>query len=286
MGNGERGTVRVAGRIGLIGDPVEHSLSPAFQQAAFDALGIPVRYELWRTFADEIPVRLAELHSGDIYGANVTVPHKEAFFRAVDEHSELAERVGAVNTLLAQDGRIYGDNTDVYGFVQPLIERDFPFGESRAVVLGAGGAARGIVVALLDAGIHAVVVANRTQARADELRAELGDARIVSCALSEASVHASEARLLVNATALGWQAERLPIDEAVFSSLASDAVAYDLTYRETPFLATAGAHGLTTVNGLAMLVHQGARSFELWTGQPAPVETMWAAAQAALAERR
>lgn len=272
----------INGRIGLIGDPVEHSLSPAFQQAAFDALGIPVRYELWRTTIDEVPARLAALRAGDVYGANVTVPHKETFYRAVDERSELAERVGAVNTLLIRDGRIFGDNTDVYGFAQPLIEREFPFVESSAVVLGAGGAARGAVVALLDAGISEVVVANRTLARADELRRDLADARIESCSLTDAVERARGARLLVNSTALGWQGETLPVDQAIFDAVGADAVAYDLTYRATPFLTAAASHGLTTLNGLAMLVHQGARSFELWTRRPAPVGTMWSAALAAL----
>lgn len=275
----------VSGRIGLIGDPVEHSLSPAFQQAAFDALGIPVRYELWRTTIDEVPARLAALRAGDVYGANVTVPHKETFYHAVDERSELAERVGAVNTLLIRDGRMFGDNTDVYGFVQPLIERGFPFGESSAVVLGAGGAARGAVVALLDAGISEVVVANRTLARAEELRRDLADTRIGSCSLSDAVAAARGGRLLVNSTALGWQGETLPVDEAIFESLSTDAFAYDLTYRRTPFLSAAAAHGLATIDGLAMLVHQGARSFELWTEQPAPIDTMWSAALAALGKQ-
>lgn len=271
----------ITGRIGLIGDPVEHSLSPAFQQAAFDALSIPVRYERWHTSADEIPLRLAGLRTGAIYGANVTVPHKEAFFRAADERSELATRVGAANTLLARDGQIFADNTDVYGFARPLQERGFLFGDSRAIVLGAGGAARGVVVALLDAGIAQVVVANRTVARAEELCRALADPRAGACALDAVAARADGVRLLVNSTAIGWHGDELPLDPSTFERLANDAIAYDLTYRETPFLAQAAARGLTTLNGLSMLVHQGARSFELWTGVPAPLDIMWAAATGA-----
>jgi shikimate dehydrogenase len=271
----------IIGRVGLIGDPVEHSLSPAFQQAAFDALGIKVRYELWRTPPEAIPERLAALRAGEIQCANVTVPHKEAFFRLVDERSQLAERVGAVNTLLVRDGLIFGDNTDVYGFLHPLREHGFPFEQGDAIVLGAGGAARGVVVALLDAGMHRVIVANRTLQRANALRDALADERITACELASASDFAANASLLVNSTALGWQAEQLPIDRALFAQLPRGAVAYDLTYRETPFLATAADAGLDILDGLPMLVHQGARSFEIWTGRSAPLDVMWTAARAA-----
>jgi shikimate dehydrogenase len=275
----------ISGRIGLIGDPVAHSLSPVFQQAAFDALGILVRYELWRTAADEIPARLAALRSGEIYGANVTVPHKEAFAQLVERLSEVARRAGAVNTLmLDEDGRLYGDNTDVYGFIQPVRERDFPFSESAAVILGAGGAARAVVVALIEAGIAGITLANRTIERADTLARDLGDARIATCTRAEADRTAQGARLAVNATALGWHDEA-PVGPAFFQRLDADALAYDLTYRDTPFLAAATQAGLATLDGLPMLVHQGARSFALWTGQSAPLELMMRAAEAARAER-
>ena len=174
-------THTITGRIGLIGNPVEHSLSPIFQQAAFDALQIPVTYELWLTPDDQIPARIAAIRSGEIYGANVTVPHKEAFAAAVDRLSDVARRAGAVNTLmLDDDGKLFGDNTDAYGFIQPLAERDFPFAESDALILGAGGASRGVVVALLDAGIRSITIANRTLARADAMARDLGDTRIAS----------------------------------------------------------------------------------------------------------
>ena len=272
----------MTGRVGLIGDPVEHSLSPVFQQAAFDALGIDVRYELWQTPVEAIPERLAALRSGEIHCANVTVPHKETFFQVVDERTPLAMRVGAVNTLIVREGRIFGENTDVYGFLHPLRERDFPFQESDAIVLGAGGAARGVVVGLLGAGIRLVIVANRTLRRAEALRGDLADERISACMLADVSAHVERALLVVNATALGWQAEELPIDHALFAQLPSGALAYDLTYRETPFLAAAASTGLDTLDGLPMLIHQGARSFEFWTGVSAPVKVMWDAVRAAL----
>src|SRR3712207_2188765 len=110
-------------RIGLIGDPVEQSLSPAFQQAAFDMLGLHIRYELWQTLTEQLPERLEEIRSGAALGAHVTVPHKEAVFCLVDEVSPVARRAGAVNTVSVSEGRLVGDNTDVHGFIVPLVER-------------------------------------------------------------------------------------------------------------------------------------------------------------------
>lgn len=269
------------GRIGLIGDPVAHSLSPAFQQAAFDACEIPVRYELLHTPPEELGERVRQLRGGAFSGANVTVPHKEFFFDAVDERSAVAERAGAVNTIICDSGRLYGENTDVFGFAESLRAIDFPFDTSMAIILGAGGAARGVVVALLESNIDRIVVANRTPSRAERLASDLDDSRISTCGTDEAVTNATEARLLINATSIGWNDDRLPVDPVVFSCMDESALAYDLTYRTTNFLQHAHQRGLRTMDGLAMLVHQGARSFEIWTGQPAPVQIMLDAAMAA-----
>lgn len=272
-------------RIGLIGDPVEHSLSPAFQQPAFDALDLPIRYELWRTSLAELPSRLDDIRAGRALGANVTVPHKEAAFRLVDVASDVARRAGAVNTISIREGQLAGDNTDVHGFIVPLRERGFVFGEAQAVILGAGGAARGVAVALLDAGIARLAIVNRTRQRAEAIASALADSRIVTGGLETLSDHAAGAQLLINATAIGWTDSGFPAGDDALASLAGSAIAYDLTYRETPFLSAARTAGLTAIDGLAMLVHQGARSFEIWTGQPAPVDMMWQSAVAARAER-
>jgi shikimate dehydrogenase len=272
-------------RIGLIGDPVEHSLSPSFQQPAFDSLGLQIRYELWPTPLEALPTRLDDIRSGRAIGANVTVPHKEAAFAAMDVVSDVARRAGAVNTISCRGGKLTGDNTDAHGFIVPLRERDFDFQTSSAVILGAGGAARGVAVALLDAGISALRIVNRTRRRADDIARALADDRITTTGLDDLTSHTSGANLLINATAIGWTDAEFPANDAVLGSLAPGAIAYDLTYRETPFLRTARMAGLTPIDGLAMLVHQGARSFEIWTGQPAPVELMWQAALAARAER-
>lgn len=271
-------------RVGLIGDPVEHSLSPAFQQPAFDALGMAIRYELWPTPLAELPARLDDLRAGRAIGANVTVPHKEAVFAAMDDVSDLAQRVGAVNTIVRRGDRLYGDNTDAYGFIVPLRDRGVEFSRLDAVVLGAGGAARGVVVALLDAGVQRVHVLNRTVERARRMVAEIDDPRLMSGSTGDDS-GITGAGLIVNATSLGWHDDALPIDREAFDRLARDAIAYDLTYRETAFLRAARAAGLAAIDGLPMLVHQGARSFELWTGRPGPVDVMWSAAVQARAAR-
>jgi shikimate dehydrogenase len=232
-----------------------------------------VRYELWPTPVEQMPDRIELLRSGEAFGANVTVPHKQAFHDAVDSLSEGARRAGAVNTVIAREGRLHGDNTDIHGFVAPLRQRALSFATSRVVVLGAGGAARGVVVALLDAGVAEIVIVNRTAARAEEVARSLGDPRVKTALTSDVLDAANGAAMIVNATSLGWS-EASPVTPAVFEHLAPGAIAYDLTYRLTPFLRDARYRGVAILDGLEMLVHQGARSFELWTSRPAPVELM------------
>ncbi len=272
--------------VGLIGDPVAHSLSPTFQQPAFDALGLHVRYELWPTPEQEIDERIERVRSGRALGANVTVPHKERVRARLDHLTPTAQRAGAVNTLFRDsDGCLVGDNTDVIGFIAPLVARAFPLRGARVVVLGAGGAARGVIVGLLDTDVEAVLLVNRTVARAATLRDDLGDPRVQPLALDDLTSAAYGAHLLVNATAVGWNDDQSPADTAVFAALATDALAYDLTYQETAFLAAARAAGVATLDGLEMLVQQGAASFVRWTGQAAPLEVMLTAARAERARR-
>ena len=272
-------------RIGLIGDPVEHSLSPAFQQPAFDALGLSIHYVLWHTPLAALPARLDDIRDGRALGANVTVPHKEAVVAMMDAISDTARRIGAVNTISVDDGRLIGDNTDVHGFLVPLRKRRFEFETAHALILGAGGAARAVAVALLDAGIAGLTIVNRTKQRADTIAAALHDLRVSTDGLDAVQNRAFGAHLIVNATAVGWNDDDSLGGQDLFTSVAPGAIAYDLTYRETPFLSAARSAGLATIDGLPMLVHQGARSFEIWTGQPAPVDLMWSHAVAERAKR-
>jgi shikimate dehydrogenase len=272
-------------RVGLIGNPVKQSLSPVFQQVAFDAAGIETTYELWLTSDEDLPSAIGQLRSPEYIGANVTVPHKPAACREVDELSDRARRAGAVNTIINRDGHLFGDNTDIPGFLAPLHKRGFDFSSAKVVVLGAGGAARGVGVALLDAGCAQITVANRTLDRAEQLREDL-DPRIEVVSLGDdLKPELADASLLVNSTAMGWSDEDLPISRDQIAMLHSGAIVYDLTYKHTAFLRVAEAAGFETIDGLPMLVHQGAESFRLWTGQEPPFAAMWQAAVAARQER-
>ncbi|MGH2532026.1 MAG: shikimate dehydrogenase [Thermomicrobiales bacterium] len=274
-------------RIGLIGDPVAHSISPAMQQPALDALGIPATYELWQTPADDLARRLAFLRDPGTLGANVTVPHKLAVMEHLDDVSALARRAGAVNTIIATDGALTGDNTDVYGFATALTEVCPDAASRGAVILGAGGAARAVVLALEQVGVTRIGIVNRNPDRAARLAAELRPTAVDIVSSRRDNRHAAlaGAEVLINATSLGWHPGDVPIEPESLDLLPANALVVDLTYRDTDLLRAARERGLPTLDGLSMLVHQGAKALELWTGRPPPVELMMAAAMRARAAR-
>jgi shikimate dehydrogenase len=270
-------------RVGVIGDPVAHSLSPALHQPALDLLGIPATYERWHTLAVDVPTRVESLRAPDVLGANVTVPHKLAALDLVDEVSLSAQRAGAVNTIVNREGRLFGDNTDIYGFHTAIKE---VLGERPvrvAVVLGAGGAARAAVLALEAMNTSRIFVVNRNQERAERLLADLAPAPVEVASPDDVWLrnHLPVADLLVNATSLGWKPGETPLDALWLDHLSSTSVVFDMTYRETELLRAASERRLRAADGLAMLVYQGARAFSLFTGEAAPVEVMLEAARAA-----
>lgn len=252
------------------------------QQPALDALGIDARYERWHTTADELPDRIASLRSEEMLGANVTVPHKQAVMALVDEVTPLARSAGAVNTVINQGGRLIGDNTDVYGFATSLLETCPDAAARSAVLLGAGGAARAVVLALREAGVERITIVNRNLARAEQLGSDLGVPLEIAATPDGALPGAG---LLINATPLGWHAGELPLAASLLDLLPENALVVDLTYRDTDLLDAARARGLQALDGLGMLVHQGARAFERFTGRTAPLDVMWSAARAARAPR-
>ena len=277
------GNDMVRKRIGVIGDPVEHSLSPVFQQPALDSAGIPATYERWHTAAGDLAGRIDGLRLPDAIGANVTLPHKEAVARLMDDLTDTARRVGAVNTVVNRAGRLLGDNTDVHGFRRSLTEA-LPDVRSRPVLLlGAGGAARAILVALAELEVAAVVVANRSVDKADRLIAELGAPGAVAVGIGTADLapRIRDYSVIVNATSVGWNTDESVLDRSLLEQLPGDALVVDLTYRPTGLLRLAVDLGLRTLDGLPMLVYQGARSFELWTGLDAPTDLMMRAANEA-----
>lgn len=266
-------------RVGVIGDPVEHSLSPVFQQAAFDAVGFPARYERWHTTAEQLPDRINSLRADDALGANVTVPHKVAVATLVDELADTAQRIGAVNTVINRDGRLTGENTDVYGFhralvtVRPAVERD------RVLVIGAGGAARAIVAALAEIGVAGITVANRSPENAIAMLRECGLDHVEVVPLVDWDLMQAirDHSVIVNATSIGWNDEQMVLSPELLDAIAPDGLVADLTYRSTALLRAAQARNIQTMDGLPMLIYQGARSFELWTGLAAPTDLMFAA---------
>lgn len=276
--------------LGLVGHPVAHSVSPAFQQAALDALGVDARYQPIDTTSDALPAVIDRLRQDDWLGVNVTVPHKEAVFRLVDEIDDVAQAVGAVNTVVNRGGRLFATNTDVVGFMRSLESSGAHVDHQQCLVLGAGGAARSVVYGLARAGAL-VVLANRNQARGvallDWLSHSVPGARLQAVSWDDVTLTsaASDSRLIVNTTTLGMlhgpDEAQSPLLPAAFRP---GQFVCDLVYNppETPFLRLAGAAGSTPIGGLEMLIQQGAASFELWTGQAAPVDTMRRAAQIAL----
>ena len=279
--------------IALIGHPVAHSISPAFQQAALDELGVDASYEAWDTPPDGLPEVIERLRSGTVLGANVTVPHKVEAMRLIDQPDGLCELVGAVNTIVNRDGRLHGTNTDVVGILIALAAAGAEVAGKNIVVIGAGGAARAVVVAMRRAGAAQVTVANRTEERARALVALGGtelDVRACSLDLEAASLHAAmgAAHVVIQSTSLGMlhgpDEAATPIPSELFRRW---QVALDLVYvpERTPFLKAAEQAGAVAVGGLAMLVHQGAESFRLWTGQEPPLPVMFEAARAVLLAR-
>lgn len=270
-------------RLAVIGDPVAHSLSPALHQPALDALHIPAVYERWHTPAAEVSRRVESLREPAMLGASVTVPHKVAVLGLVNEVSPAARRAGAVNTVVNRGGLLFGDNTDIYGFSVSVFEVFAGRLPPGAIVLGAGGAARAVVLALEAAGVREIVVANRDVERASRLARDLAPAPVHPVCLGDQKLEQLLPRceLLVNATSLGWHTGETPIELHHLDSLSHNAVVADLTYRDTDLLLAARERRLKTLDGLSMLVHQGARAFELWTGYPAPVDTMLEAARIA-----
>ena len=273
---------------GILGHPVGHSLSPAFQNAAFKECGLDVRYELWDTPPEALAGRVVSLRDPKYLGANVTIPHKVAVFPMLDELGGQAARVGAVNTIVNRSGRLYGFNTDGPGFVAALKnESAFDVAGKSILLLGAGGAARGIAFALGEARAAHIGILNRSHERALKL------ARDVAATGADASAPASAPDLsafdcVVNCTSLGMQGgpgpDALP---CAIETARPGALAVDIVYApaQTPFLIAAEAAGLKTLGGLPMLVYQGALAFELWTGVHAPVDVMFEAARKALAAR-
>jgi shikimate dehydrogenase len=254
-------------------------------EAAAQALGIELRYERFEVAPDELDHAIREKHAAGIDGYNLTVPHKEHVMPLLDEVAPAARVIGAVNTVVRSGERYVGHNTDAPGLVRSLQEAGVDLGDARVVVLGAGGAARAAVVGLSDAGVEAVTVLSRRpeqgRALADSLATHM-TCELHAAPLAASKQHFANATLLVQATSATLKsnpdaaefAASLPLD-----ALPPDAAVLDMVYTPltTALLARAEARGLRIVDGLGMLLHQGAIAFEMWTGFEPPIDVMRAA---------
>jgi shikimate dehydrogenase len=277
--------------IGLIGCPLAHSISPAFQQAALDHLRIDARYELWETEREALAERVAGIRRPDCLGANITVPYKELVVPMLDEIDPLAARIGAVNTIVNRNGRLCGYNTDMTGFARALREEGgFDPSGAHVVLLGAGGAGRAATMALVQAKAASVTIADLIPERAETLVEDLGrqgETPLRGLAPGEDNLAAAtkKCQLLVNCTPIGMRHSKEEHDLPMPAEpIHPDMLVVDIIYNplETRLLAEARRRGARTLGGLPMLVYQGAASFELWTAGEAPLDVMFKAARKAL----
>ncbi len=280
--------------LGIIGYPIGHSISPVFQQAALDHCAIDGTYQAWEVNPDDVGKFLEGLRRPGFLGINVTVPHKEAVVPYLDEVDDWASAAGAVNTIVNREGRLTGHNTDGIGFLRGLREAaSFSPAGRRVLVLGAGGAARGVVLALAREGVSHLTIANRTLERAQRLGDLARNNGVGSNAIALSSdalgVAAASADLIVNCTTIGMShgpneaGTPLPSTQIPATALVNDLVYNPL---RTPLLTEAARAGAAVLGGIHMLVYQGAASFEMWTDRDAPVAVMLETAIKAMEARQ
>lgn len=278
--------------VGIIGWPVEHSLSPMMHNAAFQARGMDWVYVPFPVPPERLRDAVRGVRGLGLRGVNVTVPYKEAVMGLLDRLTPEAHAVGAVNTVVAEpDGVLWGTNTDALGFLEDLRAHDVEVEGEWVLVLGAGGAARAVVYALARAGAR-VTISNRTMGRAVELVRHMHTVfpgrtlRVVDWTREALAAEAERHSILVNATSVGmWpNVDVSPWPPGI--GFGNIRVVYDVIYTpaETQLLREAAAWGCRTINGLGMLVRQGAEAWRLWTGEPPPVDVMFEAARQALGQ--
>jgi len=272
------GKIRICG---IIGDPIEHTMSPVMHNTAFEKMGVDYLYLPFRVKKEELGKAIEGMRALNIRGLNVTIPHKVAIIPFLDKLDRLAERIGAVNTIVNDDGVLTGYNTDATGFLQALLERGIEPAEKKMVILGAGGASRAISFILAERGAHLVILNRLLELDwAEELACQISHAfkkEVKALELNEENLLTvlEGADVLINATSVGMYPN---IDETPVTAnlLSPDLVVLDIVYNpiKTRLLTEAEAAGAKTISGLDMFVWQGALAFEKWTGLKAPVELM------------
>ena len=260
---------------GLIGDPVEHSFSPPMMNAAFTSVKLDARYLSFQVKAEEISEAIAGIRALNLAGVNVTVPHKSAVIPYLDEVSPLAKKIGAVNTISNVKGHLKGTNTDISGFIRSMKKLNFSSKKKTIGILGSGGSARALVAGLSDAGASKVIIYNRTAERAEKLVTEFSQyfPQTKLEAVSLHTIHETTLDLLINSTTVGMFSSELPVD---LKECRKINILADIIYspKKTSLLKQAEELGITSVNGIGMLLYQGCEAFTFWTGKKAPEEVM------------
>lgn len=267
---------------GIFGHPVSQSLSPAMHNAAFEHLGLDCVYLAFDVDPRNIDKAVNSIRNLGLCGVNVTIPHKQSVMAGLDEIAPEASMVGAVNTIVNEDGRLKGYNTDVSGVLRALhSELEFVPQDKNILIVGAGGASRAVIVAMCTGGARSIAIANRTYFKAQELSEEFsprfGDVGFSAAPLEDAARVAQmmeQTDIVINCSSAGMgdiEPLRLPLD-----LLDENCVVYDLVYKPavTPLVRDSRALGLKAESGLGMLLYQGVDAFEIWTGENAPVEVM------------
>ena len=260
----------------IIGDPIDHSLSPAIHNAAFSSLGLICSYIAFRVQEGQLKNSLDSLRAINIGGFNVTMPHKVRVLEYVDQYDKTVELVGAANTINNEDGKFYAYNTDVLGFIKPLHQREIDFSGFEVTILGAGGAARAVAVALAgERGIANINIFNRNTVRSEELANMLKKLGLKTSIVSSDNIQniASKSNLIINTTPLGMKGEQSLIKS---SSIRKDAIVYDIVYKpiNTSLLENARTAGAKVVYGYEMLLEQAVASFKIWFQRDPPIEPM------------
>lgn len=262
--------------LGVMGDPIEHSLSPVMHNAAIQALGLDYVYIPFAVKSELLPQALAGLQALGVQGFNVTIPHKQTIINLLSEVSPLAQQVGATNTVWLTPSGWAGTNTDVEGFLTPLRKLNRPWSEIKPLVLGYGGAARAVVVGLIELGCPEIRVIGRNPEKLSSFAANWSQVRAYPTTSLPQLLRETE--LLVNTTPIGMypHGEQSPLEADLVTLVQPGAIVYDLIYTPNPtkLLSDSQKQGAIALDGLEMLVNQGAIALEIWLQSPVPVEIM------------
>ena len=264
---------------GVFGDPVDGNPTGVMEEAAYEACGLNYRYLTLKVTREDFDDAMKSIRALHMKGMNLTMPHKITVLPYLDEVSEAAGIIGAVNTIVVRDGKLFGENTDGKGFVQALKNKGVSLQDKKIVILGAGGAAKAIAVECALEGAAQVTIINRTKEKAEELAQVLTEhtkARAIGLKWESEQKIPADTDILINATSIGLMPDADAKPDIDYDSISSEMVVSDVVFNpaETLFLKEAAARGAKTVNGLGMLACQGALNFTLWTGVEAPLEIM------------